>query len=320
MNILLYRDDGLGDALFTIPTIKILLDNLNNNDKVFFVNNHSFWIKKVIKDERLIPCGVKEQFNQEFELALFIGPWGKIKNIKHLMKIINTKAEYKFLSSYKSKIIFNILKILKRFLNKKTYFLDFEEIFEGHDIINTFNFVNKSLKMIKYFSLDSYKDRIFHFYDYEVFGDVINNNKVYNRKEDLILHFTYKAFRFGFTMNDYKNLIKRINGDLIVVFGPYEKKYFNSIKGVKKILINNLEDYVDLCLQSKALVGFDTGPVHLASFLNIPFVVSVFPDIGFEYRIKRWYPFSNKSKIFILKYSDLKKGTPFLKESLPIFL
>lgn len=323
MRVFIYRDDGLGDALFTLPTLKIILQNLNQKDQIFFVSNYSKFIQKILNDQRIINYSVKDFCNDFikdknsndiiFDIAIFLGPWGKIKNIKHFTQIIKTKAKFKFISSYQSKILFNFLiNFLKHFLKENYFFINFEKIFEGHDILNTFNFINESFKISNFLSLDKYKEQVFIFYDYEKFFE----NAANNRKNKIILHFTYKSLKLGFSVKDYQNLINLINeyieknwedGSLLVVFGPYEEKYFNLLDIKNKVIISELWDYVELCLESRGIIGFDTGPVHLAAFFNVPFVLSVFPDNGFDYRVKRWSPFSNKSKIYLFKYSSLKE-------------
>ncbi|MFN4220475.1 MAG: hypothetical protein ACK4GJ_06120, partial [bacterium] len=174
MNILLYRDDGLGDALFSIPTIKIILDNLQEDDKLFFASPYSIFIKNIIKDQKLIPLGVKlvdidEVIKNEFELAIFLGPWGKIKNFDHLKIITKTQAKYKFVSSYQEKIVFKILKNFLKIFEKtrsRIFFISFEKIFENHDIINTFNFVNEAFEIGNIASLTKFKGKVFDFYNY----------------------------------------------------------------------------------------------------------------------------------------------------------
>ncbi|MCX7758069.1 MAG: hypothetical protein N2169_00425 [bacterium] len=308
MKILFYRDDGLGDTLFTIPTVAFLLNYVKDLKKIFWVTNHDNLVSNVIREERLSAVNVKnihQLSDNYFDVALFLGPWGRVRSFGHLKTILSLNSDYKFISSYSSKLVF---KILKLFLGNKYFFVDFEKIFKGHDILNTFNFVLNSFKLlnfnIDYLSLNDKK--ILELYNYEVYfvkKDVLQRRKV-------VLHFTYKSLQFGATFNDYYRLVDYLKskGDLVVAFGPYEKKYLDNFSSkTEKIFIDNIDDYIDLCFDSFLFVGFDTGPVHLAAFLNVPYVVSFFPDKGFEHRIVRWSPFSNYSKCLVLRYSDLNK-------------
>lgn len=339
MDILLYRDDGLGDALFTIPTLKIIIDNLKEEDRLFFASPHSSWIKNIIQDHKLIPVGVKkndiEKYVKGFDIALFLGPWGKIKNLDHFKIIISTNANYKFISSYRGKLVFNFLKsfykiFYPRILSGKNFFIDFEEIFEDHDIVNTFNFVSKALEVANFSSFMKFKSKVFKFYDYENFfnGNSFNGNffnfscysssePLQGREKNLIIHFTYKSFSMGFGLDGYKVLLNDLSrfwkGEIVLVFGPYEMKYFDLMeginqRGIKKMVVTNLNDYMELCLKSYGMIGFDTGPVHLAAFFNVPLVVSIFPAEGFENRVKRWKPYSNKSTILVFRYSEIERG------------
>ncbi|MCS7243370.1 MAG: hypothetical protein RMJ36_01360 [Candidatus Calescibacterium sp.] len=308
MKILFYRDDGLGDTLFTIPTVAFLLNYVKDIEKIIWVTNHDKLASYLIREERLSTVNVKnihQLGGNYFDVALFLGPWGKVRSFEHLKAILKVNSGYKFISSYSSKLVFKILKLV---LGKKYFFIDFEEIFKGHDILNTFNFVLHSLSHlnldINYLSLDDKK--ILELYNYEVYcrkRDVLQRRKV-------VLHFTYKSLQLGATFSDYYRLVDYLKskGDLVVTFGPYEKKYWDSFWAkTEKIFIDNINDYIDLCFDSFLFVGFDTGPVHLAAFLNVPYVVSFFPDKGFEYRVVRWWPFSNYSKSLVLRYSDLNK-------------
>lgn len=335
MDILLYRDDGLGDALFTIPTLKIILDNLKEGDRLFFASPHSSWIKSLIQDYKLIPLGVEKidiekYVGKEFEIALFLGPWGRVKNISHLEMISRIKAKYKFISSYQGKFVFSLLRSFYKIfypgaLFEKIFFINFEEIFEGHDIINTFNFVNKAFEIVNFSWFAKFKDKVFLLYDYEKFlngsfsDENFSDRSLQRREKKLIIHFTYKSFGFGFGLDDYGILLDDLRrfwkGEIVFVFGPYERKYFDLMEGAKKIIITNLRDYMELCLESFGMIGFDTGPVHLAAFFNVPLVVSIFPDEGFENRVKRWKPYSNGSRVLVFRYSEIKKGvknTPLL--------
>ncbi len=304
-SIAIYRDDGLGDTLFTIPTLKILSSIFDG--KIYYLNNFSNFVGNLFCNGEVILQSIDSY--RETDLVIFLGPWGKIRNFKHFKKIINFPSKYKIISSYSSKLISKMYKFLfsKNFFYQKYFFIDFENIFEGHDILNTFNFILHSFLLVNndiYEKMRVFKDEIFNFYDYRIFGDFQNKER-----KKIVLHWTYKSFDLGAKLEHYETLINYLQkfGDVLVVFGPYEKKYMDiDIGNVRKVFIENIMDYVELCLESFMLVGFDTGPVHLASFFNVPVVISIFPDQGFDYRVKRWAPFSNVSKIFLLKYSQLK--------------
>ncbi|MEN3015719.1 MAG: hypothetical protein ABDH21_06685 [bacterium] len=300
MKVLLYRDDGLGDTLFTIPTLNIL----SKFYEVHFYTKHSHIFNKIRISDKLKILHQIENVN--YDVAIFLGPWGRIKNAEHLYRIIQAKANKKFISSYRSKMIFRVLKLLGIFF--KINVIDFEDIFVGHDILNTFNFVSFALSLGQ-FDLN----KVLDLFNYELYF------KNCECSRDLILvHFTYKSIDLGISVRDYCEIISFLGGlgQVLVVFGPYERRYweylsdrsfFSSSGGVKKIMLNNIEDYFNLCLRARVMVGFDTGPVHLAAFCNVPFVVSFFPDSGFEYRVTRWKPFSCFSKVNCLRYSELKR-------------
>lgn len=291
--VLVYRDDGLGDTLFTIPTLKLL----SLSYEVLFVTNHVKLAKEVLGKNIQI-SNVRDYKFGQFDYAFFLGPWGKIKSIDHLRKIILTKSKNKFLSSYRDKLSLKILEILLKIF-KDYNFIDFGEIFEGHDIINTYNFVNRVLK------LGYDRNEVLGLYNYEFY--LLEREELKSR-EIVVLHFTYKSLDFGVKLEDYYKLARRLSefGKLLIVFGPYEEKFVDLFSSqFRKVIITDIVEYMNLCREVFLLVGFDTGPVHLASFFNVPFVVSFFPDSGFDYRVKRWAPFSNRSKVFVYNYSSL---------------
>lgn len=303
MKVLIYRDDGLGDSLFTIPSLKALLlsKSLSNDIQIFFSSNHNNLIKLFIKDINFIFLDEVDRLS--FDVALFLGPWGRIKSFKHLKRIIYTKSESKFISSYDSKLVFKFLKLM---LRKGYFFVNFDDIFVSHDIVNTFSFIRKSLEHFEEFlNLSNFSyDDIMGLYNYTNYDFQMDSYR-----DLFVIHFTYKSLRLGIDLKDYLYLVDLLSnfGKILVVFGPYEREFIKFLpSNINKLLIEDIVDYVKLCFSCKLMLCFDSGPGHLASFLNVPYVISIFPDDGFEYRIKRWKPYSVKSNVFVFSYSMVK--------------
>lgn len=77
---------------------------------------------------------------------------------------------------------------------------------------------------------------------------------------------------------------------------------FTGIEGVRVIDDMNIREYMGLISQSDLFVGGDTGPMHIASAMNIP-VVAIFspmPDCGPQ----RWGPLSDRYAVYMPSLSE----------------
>jgi len=325
MRILIYKEDGLGDTFFSIPTLKFLNDLNIENLNIFFYSKYTDFLENLFENElkKLKFLTKNEIYNNFFEVGIFLGPIAKF-----FRDIIFIKSKKKYSIIYKNKILANL--ILKVFTNT----ISFEKVNPvlDNEIFNIFNLISYILKS-ENLNKDEFilkKDDILSFYSLENFKNFYSkiqkniikelSNKYPINEEYIILHITYKSFFNGIEIDDYFRLLKKLislNKYIFIIFGPLEVKYLEEFKKFDKIednkifLIDKLSliEYIGLCYKANVFIGFDTGTCHLAAFSNTKKIISFYPDKIFNYNSIRYAPLNKFSQIINLPYSYVKHTT-----------
>jgi hypothetical protein len=132
MRILIYKEDGLGDTFFSIPTLKFLNDLNIQNLNIFFYSKYSDFLENLFENElkNLKFLTKNEIYNSFFNTTIFLGPIAKF-----FKDIIFIKSQKKYSIIYKNKILANL--ILKAFTNT----ISFEKVnpILDNEIFNIFN-------------------------------------------------------------------------------------------------------------------------------------------------------------------------------------
>jgi ADP-heptose:LPS heptosyltransferase len=325
MRILIYKEDGLGDTFFSIPTLKFLNDINIQNLNIFFYSKYSDFLENLFENElkNLKFLTKNEIYNSFFNTTIFLGPIAKF-----FKDIIFIKSPKKYSIIYKNKILANL--ILRVFTNT----ISFEKVnpILDNEIFNIFNLIYYIFKLENLIKNESIlkKEDILGFYslgNFNFFYSKIQKNiikelsKKYPINEEyIILHITYKSFFNGLKIEDYFSLIKKLislDKYIFIIFGPLELKYlqefkkFDKIKDNKIFLIEKLSltEYIGLCYKAKVFIGFDTGACHLAAFSNTKKIISLYPDKIFNYNSIRYAPLNKFSQIINLPYSYIKHTT-----------
>lgn len=126
-------------------------------------------------------------------------------------------------------------------------------------------------------------------------------------KQYAALHLCAKSFRHGWTEDVFAGLAGQLqqlfpDTGWFITAGPAEQKYLPSYQSALSRhnlpLIGglNLQQTAALLAESRLLVSWDTGVVHLATAVGTP-VVDVFPAKDFAYCVQRWGPWESNSQI-----------------------
>ncbi len=330
MKVLIYKGDGLGDSLFSIPLLKFLNKLNKDNLKIFFYSKYIKFLDVIFQNElnNIMFIDKKNIYNISFDVVIFLGPISRF-----FKDILFIKSKKKYSIIYKNKVLTNL--VLKIF-TITILFEDINPVLE-HEIFNIFNIVfhifqkeniiterdiNISISDLKTTLIDFYNINNFSNFKQKIYGVVLSElSKKYPINESyIVLHITYKSFENGINLKDYYELIDsflKLGKLVFLIFGPLELKYLKEFKDIKHerlFFLSNLDltEYVLLCYKADVFIGFDTGTCHLAAFSNTKKILSLYPDKIFSYNYIRYSPINNVSEIINLPYSSLKEIKKFI--------
>ena len=122
-----------------------------------------------------------------------------------------------------------------------------------------------------------------------------------------VLHLCSKSFGHGWTAQAFAVLADRLRRldpptGWVVTGGPAEEPQLPpyrealSAVGVPVLTGLNLNEMAALLSQSRLLVSWDTGVIHLADAVGTP-VVDIFPAQSFAYCVQRWGPWGKTAAV-----------------------
>jgi len=301
--IFIIRSDRWGEFLLSLPAVKMVKENFPQSTIYLLALKENI---ELVKDVDFIDRFI-EYKEQEFK-----GFRGSVNLTKLLCKekidcliALNPKKEFhlaSFLAGVKFRVGYNRKWgfCLNYKIEDKKYLAEKHEIEYNIELVSLIC-VKKFIPQVrlKGASLEILKRKI-----------PLNFNKRY-----IVFHPFSSDHRKMYPSALWASLIDKINSlykeEVVIIGGEQEKQLLTSatsaLKGLKYIdLVGRLSlkelisFFKEMC---KLLITTDSGPMHLASFLNIPTIALFGPS-----NVKRWSPLS--AKRIILKKQNLYEITP----------
>jgi ADP-heptose:LPS heptosyltransferase len=273
--VLIVRPDALGDVILTFPMLVQLKKNYNNIDVYYLCSDYTQPLLKIhplIKDT-IIDITQKGKMKKNIPLL-----------IKQLKKyafdvVINCYHEMPFPKIMKKTLIST--RIGEAFKFPSSLYFNYR-ISQGYREF-TQHEVDLNLRLL--LPLNITPSKIIE-YGLNINTDYssIEITEIMKRKQDYIV--IHPGFGVGngkiiLSENKYRELIKHLvkKGETIVITGSQKELERNQkiAKGFKDVYNltakTSLTDLAKIIKNSKLMISVDTGPMHLATALNIPIVL-----------------------------------------------
>ncbi len=296
INICIIRNDRMGDMILTLPIIKAIKTNYPNSniciicsnvnaflckeikflDKIFIFNKNDTFISKVkfIINFRKFSYDLVFNFSQNIEtfLLLLIGKSSNKLSLIYLSRYGNSKFSKIFQRLFSKLFFINNLKIDRNeFFKNKLQF---------HQTEMMYQLVKKKLNIKKPTS--------FH---------LIPNKKDLTNifEKRILIHLPERWIDSKYSENDIIELLNKIRDNygkiyittdqsskkkFIKIYQLYEKYNDENIhelcKSTQNIIILdrlNFKNWREAILNSKLVITYECGCVHVASMLNVPLLV-----------------------------------------------
>jgi len=318
MYIGVIRLDRLGDTVLTLPAIKVLKEFYKEHKIVGIFNNYNYQLF-VYRDKIIHPYF---DFIEIVPIKLYYKKFGGniFIDLFNYMKVFFTKMNYRFdklfvfspttVSYLLGSVIdcksrytyFYESRFNRNFFSKKyTYFLDSidksmlsEDSYDSvrHEVYQNLEVVKLDLKevgmdtKIELFLPSGMNFEVYDvlFFDKELFFDSQDGIKwitnFVNSSFEKLNSLSKKSglnLKYGFVSNR-KHLIKYLSGSII---SP------------------SIVELMGLISNSRCIVCFDSGIVHLASAFGVN-LVSIFTNRFFEFDVRRWGPLNSNSVVLKL--------------------
>jgi ADP-heptose:LPS heptosyltransferase len=306
-NILIFKQDRLGDLAITIPLLSILKEKLPNYNVVLITSPSNYELaKKIPYVDEIIPLSNRNlciDYKEMAKITKRIGSLYKFMkyDLKEYIKVLkcysNSKYGIDLVGRRRNALIMKILKIKKICgfeLSPFSFLYDFKiQYIEDENIILQF------LKFLEALNI----------HNYNLNTNLALNGFKYLRKTGEIdkkivgVHLGFggeKCRDWG--LDNFLALINMLidnNYYVKVYYSIYEKKEFNRIynklkhkSNIKYIFCRNLDIFLQELEDIDIYMGIDGGPSHIVDILGIPNIILFSRENPFK-----WGPFMSKSTI-----------------------
>ncbi|MGC8815498.1 MAG: glycosyltransferase family 9 protein [bacterium] len=331
------RLDRLGDTVLTLPAVKILKENYSDFKIVAILSNYNSNLF-VYKNKIIHPffdvieiIDIKLNYYLNDIYSIFIKTYDNFLNFINIFKftkILNKKYKFKKLYIFSPNFVSYLLGYFLKANEKYTYFYK-TKLFDYYLFKSKYSFYLDNIDKVFEQEYISKGVKINH--------EVIQNLLVLKQDSDIKLqidfedfsHEDLKKFRpylvspnldievfdvlfFDKNLLIKDNVSKEFLKKLILELNSYlknKKIKFAFITNREwmlqdiKILKPNIMELLYLISNSKLVISFDGGPVHIASAFNIP-IIALFSNRYFYFDSYRWAPLSDKSFIIKLDIFD----------------
>ncbi len=331
------RLDRLGDTVLTLPAIKIIKDNHKDSLLVAILSSYNYnlfsYDNKIIHPYFDIIEVVDIKLNYYFNnfYSVFLKTYDNLINFINIfkfIKIFNKKYRFdkiyvfspnfvsyflgSFLNSKQRYSYFYKTKILNYYLfkNKYKFYLDEIDKFYEEEYVSGGVKINHEIVQ-NLLVLKQDKDIIFDFNLENITYEELKKIRPYLVSPDLdIQTFDILFFDKNLLIKDNisKEFLKKVllelnsyikNKNLKFAFITNRDWNLNNIK----ILKPTVAELLYLVSNSRVVISFDGGPVHIASAFNIP-TIALFSNRYFYFDSYRWAPLSDNSFIIKLDIFD----------------
>lgn len=276
----------MGDALMANFLFENIKENNLNFNYFLVIPRNKDVVRQIVKDKniKIIELSKKNIFSY-LKLFIFLfsnnyiltspTPGKQTKKTKFIVKLLSLKNKSKsvgYEDSGKN--------------NKKFY----KHLIPFNDKILYYELLLKSLE---FFGLKIKKEK-----------PNIQNN--FTKKDYVVLHPFGSGDTRSFLKEDLDFLISEIRknfaGDIFITGSAYDRKFINKIKDDRVFLRLNLkiDELVSLIGHSSFYIGVDTGPTHIASFLNKKSLVLA------RNGTPNWLPYYNNNSTIIYEIKNCK--------------
>ncbi|MCK9225258.1 MAG: hypothetical protein M0R46_11900 [Candidatus Muirbacterium halophilum] len=248
MKILFIRLDHIGDCFLTLPAIRefkkaypeFLVDILcKDNTKEIFRLSGLF--NKIYTINLPYTCNSYEKKNSIYSL------------IKKTLKLNSSKFDviYNFRPNLKDKIFLKLIHGKDITDYKQKLYKDIMHIIDR----NLLNLKNQFPKI----NIDN------NYYVKIEISENTNLNQKYNIENSILFHIG-GSYMKKFSDEKILELYKLISSDfdnVLIVKSKYDK--FKYTEQVRLLEVDNVGEWGSLCENSQTIIGFDTGPMHIAA-------------------------------------------------------
>ncbi len=314
VDICVVRADGLGDNLLTVPGVRLLLDS---GLRVAFITRHRrlFEIlfsgalttgQLVLFDADGCTGGLS---NLRCRLLVVMGPVARWEGLKLGLRV---DAQGRVFISYPGKQPINAVAKIALGFEIQHWRWD-----NQHDLIaNTANVLHiardflKASKLKRLPLVDEPQSIARYALDNYFIGHYVQGLRSLDREDIALLYPSYKLWSWGIDPGFFVracDYLVSCGMRVVILMGPFEAKLQSLLELVRKLESRHrrvsvlrstaLEKHMELLCRAKRFIGVDSGPCHLAAFCGLPEITVVFPDDGYEYRVRRWRPLARNVRV-----------------------
>lgn len=330
------RLDRLGDTVLTLPAIKIIKENFSDFKIVAILSNYNsnlfVYNNKIIHPYfdliEVINIRLSYYFNDIN--SVFIRSYDNFLNFINVfkfVKILNSKYNFRKLYVFSPNFVSYLLGSFLKANEKYTYFYqtrlinyyifkgvyrfyldEVDKVFEeeylskglkiNHEIVQNLMI----LKQDKDIEIDI--DNINYFEDLKKFRPFLIAPDMNLEVFDILFFDKNLLIKDNISKKFLEKLLLEINiycknRNLKFAFVTNRDWELQNIKVIKP----NISELLYLISNSRIIISFDGGPVHIASAFNIP-TIALFSNRYFYFDSYRWAPLADKSYIIKLDIFD----------------
>lgn len=330
------RLDRLGDTVLTLPAIKIIKENYSDFKIVAILSNYNsnlfVYNNKIIHPYFDIIEMINIRLNYYFNNinSIFIRSYDNFLNFINVfkfVKILNSKYNFRKLYVFSPNFVSYLLGSFLKANEKYTYFYQtrlinyyiFKSVYRFYldevDKVFQEEYLSKGLKI----NHEIVQNLMILKQDKDIQIDIDNINYFEDLKKfrpfliapDMNLEvFDILFFDKNLLIKD--NISKKFLEKLLLEINIYCKNRNLKFAFVTnrdwelqniKVIKSNVSELLYLISNSKIIISFDGGPVHIASAFNIP-TIALFSNRYFYFDSYRWAPLADKSYIIKLDIFD----------------
>lgn len=331
------RLDRLGDTILTLPAIKIIKDNYKDSLLVAILSSYNYnlfsYNNKIIHPyfDVIEVVDIKLSYYFDNFYSVFLKAYDNFINFINIFKFIKIfNKKYKFDKIYVFSPNF-VSYFLGYFLNSKEKYSYFYQT----KLINYYLFKNRYKFYLD--KIDKFYEEEYISSGVKINHEAVQNLLVLKQDKDIKLEFNFE----NFTCEDLKkirpylvvptldiqtfdvlffdknflikdNISKGFLRKLLLEINSYVKSKNLRFAFITnrdweleniKILKPNIMELLYLVSNSRVVISFDGGPVHIASAFNIP-TIALFSNRYFYFDSYRWAPLADLSFIIKLDIFD----------------